>query len=71
MARFEAIDNFINLTMLMQTTCDIMVNSHVCAGGKEMSQLIAGEWNCDGLTTIRAQGILANFDNFGKIILVV
>ena len=67
-ARFEAIHNFIDLAVSVQTTCDIMVNPHLYGNDEQISKLIAEEWNWDGDTKTRAQGMLANLDNFEFIV---
>ncbi|CAM1313418.1 Uncharacterised protein r2_g2395 [Pycnogonum litorale] len=48
-----------------------MVNPHLYAEDEKMSKLIAEEWNWDGDTKTRAQGILANLDNFEIIVSLV
>ena len=45
-----------------------MVNPHLYADDDEISQLTVEEWNWDGDTKTRAQGILANLDNFEFIV---
>ena len=67
-ARFEAIDNFSDLAMSVQTTCDIMVNLHLYADDDVILQLTVEELNWDGDTKTCAQGILANLDNFEFIV---
>lgn len=70
-ARFEAIDNFIDLSSSVQTVCDIIINPHLYVDDEKISQLINEAWNWDGDTKTRAQGILATFGNFEFLVSLV
>ncbi|KAG1650934.1 repressor of the inhibitor of the protein kinase [Nymphon striatum] len=70
-ARFETIDNFIDLSSSVQTACDIIINPHLYVDDETLSELIKEAWNWDADTKTRAQGILANFGNFEFLVCIV
>ncbi|KAG1690263.1 repressor of the inhibitor of the protein kinase [Nymphon striatum] len=70
-ARFEAIDNFIDLSSSVQTACDIIINPHLYVDDETLSELIKEAWNWDADTKTRAQSILANFGNFEFLVCLV
>ena len=59
--RFEAIDNFMDLSAAVMTACEAMLYPHLFVDDEKMSALIQQEWKWDADTKTKAQGILASF----------
>ena len=69
--RFEAIDNFIDLSSAIITTCDIIANPHLYKDDKEIKELMDQKWNWDAETKSKAQGILGQFGEFETLVSLI
>lgn len=69
--RFEAIDNFIDLTLAVVTMCDIIVHPHLYQDDEQIRTLMEEKWSWDAETKTKAQGILSSLGHFETIVSLI
>lgn len=75
MERFEAIENFLDLSATVVTPCEVIVYPYAFTDddddNDEMLSIIGEDWKWDAESKTRVQGILASFRDFEIIVSLV
>jgi hypothetical protein len=69
--RFEAFDNFVELSTSVLAACEIIQYPHLYTDQEQFANIMSENWNWDNDTRTRAQGILASLQKFETAVSLV